>query len=228
MINKEIDDFKNISHAFLEHISLQKKLNEELINKGWYPNTIIFRHKNFKHESIDDFMIRCLTGNYYEQIKKEYFYGTYPHRRKIYEEAFNLYEEQRYLAAIPLFLSQIDGIISEYGLSGMFLGENKLKHNSNPENLKFFEYLNFHNQLYLGKSLINYHKNIIDCRCDFSISKGTTQILDPNEIGQLNRHGILHGNKDFLDYGSQINTLKVISLTLFIMNAIAKLKIEST
>lgn len=228
MINKEINGFFKISCSFLEHISSHEKLNDELIKQGWYPNTIVFRHKKFIHESIDNFMIRCLMGDYYEQIKTEYFYDPYPHRRKIYEEAFKLYEEERYLAAIPLFLSQIDGIISESGLSGMFIGNKKLKNDSKPEGLIFFEYLNFHNQSYSGKSLINYHQNIIDRRCKFSISKGTTQISNPNEIGQLNRHGILHGNIDYLDYGSQINTLKVISLTLFIMNAIQKLKIENT
>jgi len=199
-----------------------------LVQQGWYPNTITIRHKKLVNESIDDFMIRCLTKHYYEDIKSDYFYNSYPHRRKIYEEAFKLYEEQRYLAAIPLFLSQIDGIISEHGLSGMFLGDKKLKHNSKPEKLKFFEYLKFHIHSHSGQTLIKYHENIIALGSDLSISKGTTQISNPDAIEQLNRHGILHGNKQFLDYGSQINTLKVISLTLFIMNAIEKLKIEST
>lgn len=228
MIKKEIINFLKFSGSILEHTSVQEKLNEELIKQCWYPNTIVFRHKKHTHESIDDFMIRCLTGDYYQQIKTEYFYGSYPHRMKIYEEAFNLYEEERYLAAIPLFLSQIDGIISEFGLSGMFDGKNELIKNVKPKELKFFEYLNHHNQSRSGRSLISYHKNIIDYRCEFSISKGTTKISNPDEIGQLNRHGILHGNKKFLNYDSQINTLKVISLTLFIMNAIQKLKIEST
>ncbi|QQN38540.1 hypothetical protein [Acinetobacter sp. CS-2] len=228
MINKEISSFLKSISIFIENASSQKKLNEELVQQGWYPNTITIRHKKFVNESIDDFMIRCLTEHYYEDIKSEYFYNSYPHRRKIYEEAFKLYEEQRYLAAIPLFLSQIDGIISESGLSGMFLGDNKLNNNSKPEKLKFFEYLKFHIHSHSGKSLIKYNENIIELGGELSISKGTSQIQNPDEIEHLNRHGILHGNKKFLDYGTQINTLKVISLTLFIMNAIEKLKIEST
>lgn len=224
MINKEIIDLLESIYIFLENVSSQKTSNEELIRLGWFPNNITLRHRKLDSESIDDFMIRCLTGHDYEQIKSEYFYKSYPHRSEIYIEAFKLYEEERYLAAIPLFLAQIDGIITEFGLSGMFLGDNKLKNNSSPEKLKFFEYLKFY--IHSNKSLIEYHQNIIEERSELSISKGTTQISSPNEIGQLNRHGILHGNKDFLDYGSRINTLKVISLTLFIMNTIEGLKRE--
>lgn len=228
MINKEIIDFLESIYFFLKNVSSQKTLNEELIRLGWFPNNITLRHRKLDSESIDDFMIRCLNKHYYNDIKTDYFYNSHPHRRKIYEEAFKLYEEERYLAAIPLFLSQIDGIISENGLSGMFIGDKKLKNEFKPEKLKFFEYLKFHIHSHSGKSLIKYHENIIELGSELSISKGTTQIPNPNEIGQLNRHGILHGNKDFLDYDSQINTLKVISLTLFIMNAIEKLKIEKT
>lgn len=173
-------------------------------------------------------MIRCLTGSFYNRIKSEYIYPLYPKRNEIYEEAFKLYEEERYLAAIPLFLAQIDGIISEFGLAGMFVGEKKLRNNSSPEKLIFFEYLKFY--IRSNKSLIEYYKKIIVLGGNLSIciSKGTTQISDPNEVGQLNQHGILHGNEDFLNYGSRINTLKVISLTLFIMNTIEGLKIEKT
>ena len=228
MINKEINFFLEGVYLFLENASSQKILNEKLVKQGWYPNNITLRHKKLVHESIDDFMIRCLTGDYYEDIKTEYFYNSYPHRREIYQEAFTLYEETRYLASIPLFLSQIDGIISEYGLSGMFLGDNKLNNSSKPEKLKFFEYLNFHIHSYSGNSLIKYHENIIELRSDLSISNGTSKISNSNVIGQLNRHGILHGNRNFLDYGTQLNTLKIISLTLFIMNTIEKLKLENT
>ena len=110
----------------------------------------------------------------------------------------------------------------------MFVGEKKLRNNSSPEKLIFFEYLKFY--IRSNKSLIEYYKKIIVLGGNLSIciSKGTTQISDPNEVGQLNQHGILHGNEDFLNYGSRINTLKVISLTLFIMNTIEGLKIEKT
>ena len=226
MINKEIDSIlKNIS-IFLKNISSQRELNEELIQQGWFPNTIILRHQKLGNESIDDFMIRCLTGSFYERIKSEYIYPLYPHRQEIYKEAFRLYEEQRYLAAIPLFLSQIDGIIAESGLSGMFDGKSELIKNAKPEELKFFEYLNHYIQTSNKDSLIMYNQNIIEKRKNLTISKKTKYLLNPNEIGQLNRHGILHGNKDFLNYGSQINTLKVISLTLFIINALEIMKSE--
>ena len=228
MINRNIFNLLEILEAFSKHQSAHRILNKELVKNGWYPNSIVFRHTKYTYESIDDFMMRCLMGDYYEQIKTEYFYNSYPHRRKIYEEAFKLFEEERYLAAIPLFLSQLDGIISENGLSGIFQGNKNLNNDPKPENLIFFEYLNYHNQSYAGKSLIKYHQNIIDHRCELSISKGTSQISNPDEIGHLNRHGILHGHKNYLNYGCKINTLKVISLTLFIINTITVMKIENT
>lgn len=141
MINKEIIDFLESIYIFLENVSSQKKLNEKLIRLGWFPSNITLRHRKLDSESIDDFMIRCLTGHYYEQIKSEYFYKSYPHRSEIYIEAFKLYEEERYLAAIPLLLTQIDEIISEYGIAGMFNGKKELKKNAKVEELTFFEYL---------------------------------------------------------------------------------------
>lgn len=213
---------------FLENALSQKNLNIQLIYQGWFPSTITLRYKKNSTESIDEFMIRCLTGRYYEQIKADYFYKSYPHRYAIYKEAFTLYEEGRYLASIPLFINQLDGIIMEYGSAGIFLGKNKIENNVKKEQLKFFEYLKLHASTASSISLIKYYENIFHLGSSLSISKGTTQILNPNDIDHLNRHGIIHGQKDFLNYGTKINTLKVISLTLFIINNIQRLKLANS
>ena len=37
-----------------------------------------------------------------------------------------------------------------------------------------------------------------------------------NPINKLNRHGILHGHVEFLEYADRKNCLKIISLILFV------------
>ena len=45
-----------------------------------------------------------------------------------------------------------------------------------------------------------------------------TQKTKPDENNFLNRHGIMHGNKEYLAYGTRPNALRSINLLLFLIN----------
>lgn len=219
---------RNAMSRIYEHTSYNKNvLNPLLISSGWYPNTVTFRHKLRESETIDSFMERCILGKYYNQFKYDYIIKKYSNRKDIFEEAFNLFESERYIACIPLFLSQIDGIIIESGLKGFFLGDVKIKENRTKEDLKYIEYLNKYSkddengnlEVLVKKILLSFYECAYTKGGSLSISRESSQIK-AQEIGFFNRHGILHGNSDYLQYGTKINAIKAISLLLFVIQTL--------
>ena len=44
-----------------------------------------------------------------------------------------------------------------------------------------------------------------------------TANIDSEKKNELNRHGILHGDENYLDYGSKINAYKAFSFLAFIV-----------
>ncbi|WP_228275315.1 hypothetical protein [Acinetobacter sp. TUM15383] len=63
---------------------------------------------------------------------------------------------------------------------------------------------------------ITYYEEVIENACDSFILKNTNSVDTDNPINILNRHGILHGHENFLNYGDKRNCLKIISLFLFV------------
>lgn len=227
-IREFILNIKNRMTRLHKHASYNKNiLNPLIVKNGWYPNSITLRHRLEKGETIDSFMVRCLSGDYYIQIKNDYILNKYINRKEIFTEAFTLFEDERYIACIPLFLSQIDGIIMESGLKGFFQGEIKLKENRTKEDLKYIEYLkkyatdseNENIEILVKKLFLSFYEGAYNQGGNLSISRESSQI-QANEIGFFNRHGILHGNANYLEYGTKINALKTISLLLFVIQTL--------
>lgn len=223
----ENNSFLEVFGKFLQLQQQPNKLSEELFKNGWYPIKLIARVEKDPQERIDGYMERLITGRYYDQIKKEYCYEQYPDRAHILKEAFLLFEQERYIACIPLFLAQADGIAKDFGTHGVFAG--KEKDEAILEKKKFLFYISkkignntsinnilmklFYSSIFIG---IEEYKNI-------SLIKhtDTTNTLENNS---LNRHGIMHGNKEYLNYGTRTNALKTISFILFVINLISDFK----
>lgn len=212
------------TQKFYTYSQDQKKMYIEMSKFGWFPSYITFKTPVLEGETADNYMERCLTENY-EDIKS-IILESYPNRKYILDEAFNLFEENRYIAAIPLFISQLDGLSAEYGLSPYFTNTNLPKsqrRNLSEDQLfkleKFPIYLKeaLKNEL-LGQSqeIISYYEEVIENACNSFILKNTNSVDTDNPINILNRHGILHGHESFLDYGNKRNCLKIISLFLFV------------
>lgn len=224
------DETLDYIYRFLQIINQPKTLERELINGGWYPIRLIGRVEKDKSESIDHFMERVLCGRFYIQIKHNYCYEQYPERKHILEEAFKLFEEERYFSCIPLFLSQIDGISKDFGVKGMFQGKNEkeIGGNHKKEEFSFFSYVIKHTE---NNSLIK--SNVLKfLYSPLYLSRGASNLtsintntnhINPDQTSYLNRHAILHGYLEFINYGSRINALKVINLLIFVINMIADL-----
>lgn len=205
-------------------------MHDELIKRGWfYYSGMIWKIKK-ETETIDEYMERCILENY-DRIKEGYCYEPYPHRKIILEEAFKLFEEERYIACIPLFLSQIDGISQDAKTAGFFSGKNQLSKNT-PLSEKRFTY-SVGDQVSEGESkdILNYFysKFLAENSENLHISQKTTFIAikaRPKDIDYLNRHGIMHGHIDYLEYGTRLNALKVITALLFVINIDYELKTQ--
>lgn len=205
------------------------QLAEDLLRNGWYPVRLIGRVEKAQDESIDQYMERLITGRFYIQIKENYCYQQYPEREHILKEAFYLFENEKYIACIPLFLSQIDGIAKDFGTNGFFSGKTN---NNEKIQEKFMFHVSklvgidnsvskyvaefFYSLLFIGPENLN----------NLTILKNT-HCTRPDENNFLNRHGIMHGNKDYLAYGTRFNALRSINLLLFLINLITDLKNDS-
>lgn len=234
-VAKGIELLSEFSQNFYTYSQSQKKMYIEMSKFGWFPSYITFTTPVIEGETADVYMERCLTENY-DDIRS-FISESYPNRKHILDEAFNLFEEDRYTAAIPLFISQLDGLSAEYGLSPYF-ANTKI---SKPEKIKLTDdqLLKLEKfPIYLKKSLenrllghnqiiISFYEEVIRNACDSFISKNTNSIDTDNPINILNRHGILHGHKNFLNYGNKINCLKIISLILFVDHILSLLNAKS-
>lgn len=136
-------------------------------------------------QGLDDVMTLMIRSSLdeIEQLVIE----AYPDRAEIVVEAFRLHREGRYIAAIPLFIIQAEGIgLQETEYSAFNTGKNR------PEIARHID-SRFVNQsdLIFARPLANNHP------------------LSRPIKGKLNRHRVLHGND--VSYGSEINSLQAIS-----------------
>lgn len=172
------------------------------VENGWYPNgettAIIERITDAGPEAIDAFMIKHLREDW-KSIKESILHSQ-EERSEILDCAFALHEEGRYIASVPLFISQAEGIIADnLGLS-IFMNkkekEEKIsKKCSDLDDLDsiFISLIGMNTQLHAG-----------------------SRENDPEKKRKSpNRNGILHGSRKHLDYGTEINSLKALSLLAF-------------
>lgn len=200
-------------------------MHDELIKRGWfYYSGMIWKIKK-ETETIDEYMERCILERY-DRIKEEYCYEPYPHRKIILEEAFKLFEEERYIACIPLFLSQIDGISQDAKTAGFFNGKNQLSKKISPCKKRFTYSVGDQVSEGESKDILNsfYSKFLAENSENLHISQKTKFIASPKDIDCFNRHGIMHGHIDYLEYGTRLNALKVITALLFVINIDYELK----
>jgi hypothetical protein len=165
---------------------------------GWYMNwhTPIHYAKKASRQEIDELMINHIKIDLKEIIKSISF--VCPDRMQILDVAFNLHRYSVYFASIPLFLAQAEGIFQDGFGTGIF-SRGKKKLNS-----------------VLSADLGNVFKAILfSTNEDTQFRAQTTTVSQHDKDLAPNRHGILHGNKDYLDYGSHINSCKSISLLAY-------------
>lgn len=205
----------------------QKDQMKNMSLEGWFPSVVTFMSIAEPDENFDSYMERCLLENL-DQIKDLLFF-KHPDRKLILEEAFKLFKEERYLAAIPLFISQIDGLSEDKNHSPFFsmdpkVDRKKLKKldKDDPKVLKSASFPKvlmyaFSNKIEgIDPRCIEFYREVIENAATSFISDRTPKVDLSDNKKILNRNGIMHGHKDFVGYGTKINALKVISLLLFV------------
>ncbi len=115
---------------------------------------------------------------------------------KAISSAFKAHARGEYELSIPVFLTQIDGICYEIAQFYFFLGSDKSKKQKYLDNMPSNSLVEAIISPVIGTSPIN--------------KSGVSDTYT-----KLNRHLVLHGKS--VDYGTEINSLKVISLLYYIV-----------
>lgn len=206
------DPFKNLSSTIQNlqksmedfPISFQESL-KILANNGWFLDLqmpIPFTQKiadfleNGKHEEAEVILIQYFQ-NRLSNIS-ENLISNHQNRSKILKSAFYAHENSLFDLSIPVFLAQADGICYETVKKYYFIKSNK-----KPSTSKFVDTLN----------TTNFRKALLYPLTEtFPVSASEKERGE--NFNELNRHQIIHG--EVFDYGTELNSLKSISLLNYI------------
>lgn len=197
--------------SFIENIkkfpSYEKQLNALLAKNGWYTNwdspfdlsKQLIDALEGNTSSLDVVMVKHLTEDW-DKITSRIL-KNYPQREKILKSAFKLHIDENYIAAIPLFLSQCDGIVFKDFNHSLF-DKKKIKDT-------------------LEKKMVNGNferDGVLDIYYEALRVKNAFSVFSENADKQLgpNRNGIMHGLENHLDYGTRINSFKAFSLLAYL------------
>lgn len=179
-----------------------------LAEMGWFPNWgTFFYYPSEEHKTADDLMISQIDEDW-DDLKVKILELS-PNRKPILEVAFKLHEEGNYIASIPLFLSQADGICSEE-FTHFFSKDSTTGNRASDEIIK---------QAENSEIVTNFLSGILlePFKVDLQISKGSSRASKAAKAKGPNRHGIIHGSRKHLDYGTKINGYKAFSFLAFII-----------
>ncbi|MGL1937226.1 MAG: hypothetical protein OCD01_19520 [Fibrobacterales bacterium] len=186
-----------------------KQTVEIMVSQGWYPNWITFFERPDKEiASLDEYMVDSLSEEW-DELTTEII-SMCPNRKAILEDAFKLHKEGVYNASIPLFFTQADGICSEE-FTHFFTKDRDTRRNASEEIIK---------QIEEGELNIDiFTEHLIEpFKVKSNISKQSSVASKTEYINNgPNRHGIIHGNIDHLNYGTEVNSYKAFSFLAFIV-----------
>ncbi len=186
-------------------IDVQKKLpqaNYELSKYGWYVDFDFLPASSIKlTQKISEGRIDVVDRWFFSYFKpqkldiiEQRLIKNYPNRKNIFKASFNHHRNFDYISSITLLLTQIDGIFND------------------KTGMKYFT-----KDKDLGIDRFNLTKYgitelLITPLKEFTSINASEKYIDNYPI-RLNRHEILHGINT--DFGTEINSLKIISLVNF-------------
>lgn len=177
----------------------------ELSKYGWYANysfsliDLTEAYQLLKKKGIgelDEYMSAKIIEQY-ANIKKTLL-ERHVDRRKPLEAAFRAHEMKEFFLSIPVWFAQTDGVSKDLTQLQFFLNNNK------DHSPKVASWAKETPKIWMHIAL-----------CAALLDKGAFQkhYSQPNEI-DITRHAVLHGESN--DYGSELNSLKAISLIMYI------------
>lgn len=180
---------------------------------GWFSTSESFLSEMKKafdqgQESLDQYMISEIDSNY-DKIKSSIL-SLHSDRKDILTCAFELHECKNWIASIPLFLAQTDGVFSD-NVGAFLFSEHARRKEKLAERFRD-----------KADQYMPYLYSPFEVETQFSSSIGSKS--QAKKKNGPNRNGILHGSKKHLDYGSKINSYKCISLLSYVSMVFADLE----
>lgn len=187
----------------------QKKIEVSVMaESGWFPNWYtFFYHPKAEINSLDDFMISHMDECWSEIQKKMLEFC--PHRKHILESIFKLHDQENYIASIPLIFTQADGICGEE-YTYFFSTDPNTKKKAADDILEKYDGGNIKLNMF-SEFLLEPFKTKLQLTNGSSKSSKSFKSKGPN------RHGIIHGSRKHLDYGTKVNGYKALSFLAFLI-----------
>ena len=201
LIGETIIDFSRKAKEWQE---AQKVSVTYMAQNGWFPNWYTF---NFKPSDetfdLDSLMIDHINESWDEIA--DAILKKCPNRSPILKVAFQLHKTGNFIASIPLFLSQADGIFCEEIKSFLFAGEKP------KESIERMVESGEIQKWFLEDILLEPYK------IKTQFQEGMSKASKVAKSKAPNRHGIMHGYRKHLDYGTELNSCKCFSLLAFVV-----------
>ncbi|PYE78475.1 hypothetical protein DFQ11_1345 [Winogradskyella epiphytica] len=213
-ILEHLDTFKEIGERLKEYAERTPEYFLLIAQHGWFidlecelnlPLRVAYELQDGKLETANELLIE-----YYKENLEQIFQSLikrHPNRKEILNQILDAYKNGSHSLLIPSVLTQVDGICFDFTKRKFFIKERKNK--------------------YLPQVTSELEKsagNFLDLYLS-PLQNQTPIMVQEKDISKfpchLNRHEILHGIN--ADYGTEINSLKVISLLKYISDLLTDL-----
>lgn len=128
---------------------------------------------------------------------------AYPHRKELFDAAFDAHLRGQHLVSIPVLLAQVDGICFDLANAHFFMGRERPK-------------VVAHAAQFAGSQIARAFLAPLESEMTITLSE---KARPPGFTG-LNRHMVIHGES--VDYGTKENGLRAISLLNYISQSLQR------
>ena len=213
-ILEQLETFKEIGERLKEYTEKTPEHFLLIAKHGWFidleselnfPARVASKIQEDEWETAYKFL-----ADYYKENLDHIFdrlIKRHPNRKKILIQILSAFKDGNHSLLIPSVLTQVDGICFDFTKKKFFIKEKKNKYlpqitSELEKSAEMYLYL-YLSPLQNQTPIMVREQNISDFPC------------------HLNRHEILHGIKS--DYGTEINSLKVISLLKYVSDLLTDL-----
>lgn len=176
-------------------------------NHGWFfdlemPLPFLWELESTLNEGDIKEAESALVDYFRENLQpiEDRFNTKFPHRAKILSSAFNAHKRGEYELSIPIFLAQTDGICYEVINQYLFI---RVRGEKKPRTA-----------IYVDTLASDTFRHALLSPLSHPLPISASKSERDEYFNELNRHQVMHGES--LDYGTDINSLKSISLLNYI------------
>jgi len=196
---------------FLKSVRLLPKHTQVALltlgNHGWFfdlemPMPFLWELEDALNEGNITEAEAALVDYFRENLQsiEHRFTAKFPHRAKIINSAFNAHKRGEYELSIPVFLAQTDGICYEVIDQHLFM---RIRGEKMPRTA-----------IYVDSIASDTFRHALLSPLSQPLPISASQNERDKSFNELNRHQVMHGES--LDYGTEINGLKSISLLNYV------------